>query len=165
MPRLGGQGGKSAGERFARRLLSAEHSGEFTQAQIQILDGAVAIAQAGVEFAFAQGEDVGADLEVLLKLLAEVFGGLQFLVGAAAAFFEGLHPEGFGDVGDGFGEAVFHQASSMGLTVLGEPRPSLVRIFSTVGRSPARSSVSAAWLTSLWVMPRGLGPKARALMY
>jgi hypothetical protein len=27
-------------------------------------------------------------------------------VGAAATFFEGLHPQGFGDVGDGFGEAV-----------------------------------------------------------
>jgi hypothetical protein len=35
---------------------------------------------------------VGADLEVLLKLVAEVFGGFQFLVGAAAAFLEGLHP-------------------------------------------------------------------------
>jgi len=49
---------------------------------------------------------VGTDLEVLLKLVAEVFGGFQFQVSAAAAFFEGLHPEGFGDVGDGFGEAV-----------------------------------------------------------
>jgi len=38
-----------------------------------------------------------------LELVAEVLGGVQFLVGAAAAFFEGLHPEGFGDVGDGFG--------------------------------------------------------------
>jgi hypothetical protein len=49
---------------------------------------------------------VGADLEVLLKLVAEALGGLQFLVGAAAAFVEGLHPQGFGDVGDGFGQAV-----------------------------------------------------------
>jgi hypothetical protein len=49
---------------------------------------------------------VGADLEVLLKLVAKIRGGFQFLVGAAAAFVEGLHPQGFGDVGDGFGEAV-----------------------------------------------------------
>jgi hypothetical protein len=26
-----------------------------------------------------------------------------------------------------------------------------------VGRSPARNKESAAWLTSLWVMPRGGG--------
>ena len=44
-------------------------------------------------------------------------------------------------------ERVFHQESSIGLMVLGEPRPSLARIFSIVGRSPARRSVSAAWLT------------------
>lgn len=37
--------------------------------------------------------------------------------------------------------------------VLGEPRPSLVRIFSTVGRFPSRSRASAAWLTSLWRTP------------
>ena len=42
--------------------------------------------------------------------------------------------------------------------VLGEPRPILPRTLSMVGRSPARSSESAAWLTSLWVMPRGGGP-------
>jgi hypothetical protein len=46
---------------------------------------------------------VGADLKVLLKLVAEVFGGFQFLVGAAAAFLEGLHPQGFGDVGSARG--------------------------------------------------------------
>jgi hypothetical protein len=55
--------------------------------------------------AFAKSEDVGADLEVLLVVGGEAFGGFQFLVGAASAFFEGLHPQGFGDVGNGFGEA------------------------------------------------------------
>ena len=44
--------------------------------------------------------------------------------------------------------------------VLGEPLPILARIFSMVGRSPERSRESAAWLTSLWVMPRGGGPRA-----
>ena len=43
--------------------------------------------------------------------------------------------------------------------VLGEPRPNLARIFSMVGRSPARSRVSAAWQTSDCEMPRGGGPK------
>jgi hypothetical protein len=54
-------------------------------------------------------------------------------------------------------ERVFHQASSIGLMVLGEPLPILARTFSMVGRSPSRSRESAAWETSDWVMPRGGG--------
>ena len=38
--------------------------------------------------------------------------------------------------------------------VLGDPEPRRKRIFSTVGRSPARRSASAAWLTSAWRTPR-----------
>jgi hypothetical protein len=87
-------------------LFLAQQSCEFAQAQVQIFDGAVAIAETGVEFALAQGQDVGADLEVLLVVGGEAFGGFQFLLGAAAGFGEGLHPEGFGDVGDGLGKAV-----------------------------------------------------------
>jgi hypothetical protein len=34
-----------------------------------------------------------------------------------------------------------------------------------VGRVPARSRESAAWLTSLWVTPRVLGPKAIGIMF
>jgi hypothetical protein len=49
---------------------------------------------------------VGADFEVLLVVGGDAFGCVQFLLSAAAAFVEGLHPEGFGDVGDGLGEAV-----------------------------------------------------------
>ena len=47
----------------------------------------------------------------------------------------------------------------MGLMVLGEPLPIFARTLSMVGRSPARNKASAAWLTSLWVMPRGGWPK------
>jgi hypothetical protein len=45
------------------------------------------------------------------------------------------------------------QVSNMRVTVLGEPVPSRARIFSTVGRSPAVTSASAAALTWSWVMP------------
>jgi hypothetical protein len=100
------QGSDALKLRFARGLFLAQQSGEFSQAQIQVFDGAVAIAEAGVEFAFAQRKHVGAYLEVLLVVGGEAFGAVQFLLGAAAAFVEGLHPQGFGDVGDGLGEAV-----------------------------------------------------------
>jgi hypothetical protein len=102
-------------------LFFPQSSGEFAQAQVQVFDGAVAIAEARIEFAFAKREDMGADLEVLLKLVAEAIGGIEFQVGAAAAFFEGLHPQGFGDVGDGFGEAV--QGGGAGIQSCGEGFP------------------------------------------
>jgi len=54
-------------------LFFAKRAGNFSKPQIQFFDGAVAISEAGVEFAFAKGEDVGADLEVLL-----VVGGNAF---------------------------------------------------------------------------------------
>jgi hypothetical protein len=87
-------------------LFLAEQKREFAQPQIQFGDGALAVVQAGVEFAFAQGQDVGADFEGLLLLGGGALRGLQFELGAPAAFVEGLEPKGFGDVGDGFGEAV-----------------------------------------------------------
>jgi hypothetical protein len=59
-----------AREQFAGGLFFTKGAGELAQAQVQIFDGAITIAQAGVEFAFAQREHVGADLEVLLKLVA-----------------------------------------------------------------------------------------------
>ena len=48
----------------------------------------------------------------------------------------------------------FHQASSSGLMVLGEPRPSRARMRSMVGRSPSCSRASAARSTSVEAMPR-----------
>jgi len=45
--------------------------------------------QAGVEFAFAQGQDAGADFEGLFFVAGVAFGGFQFRSGAAA-FFECL---------------------------------------------------------------------------
>jgi hypothetical protein len=64
---------------------------------------------------------MGADLEVLLLVGGEAFGGFQFLLGSAAAFIERLHPQGFGDVGDGFGEAV--QGGGAGIESRGETFP------------------------------------------
>ena len=48
----------------------------------------------------------------------------------------------------------FHQVSSSGLMVLGEPRPSRARMRSMVGRSPSRNSASAARSTSEEITPR-----------
>jgi hypothetical protein len=83
-------------------LLSPQRASQFTQAQVEIFNRAIAIAQAGVEFAFAQGEDVGAEFETLFVDFGEAVGVALFKKGAAFAFFERLHPQGFGDVGDGF---------------------------------------------------------------
>jgi len=52
-------------------LLFAQRSGEFSQAQVQVFDGAAAIAETGVEFAFAKGDHVGADLEALFVEFGE----------------------------------------------------------------------------------------------
>ena len=49
---------------------------------------------------------MGADLEALLVEFGEACAVALFESGAAFAFFQGLHPQGFGNVGDGFGEAV-----------------------------------------------------------
>ena len=87
-------------------MFLAQQKGEFAQLQIQLGDGALALVQAGVEFAFAQGQDVGANFEGLLLVGGGRSCGFEFELGAAAAFLEGLHPERFGNVGDGFGEAV-----------------------------------------------------------
>jgi hypothetical protein len=87
-------------------LFLAEQKSEFAQLQIEVVDGALAVVQAGVEFAFAQGQDVGADFKVLLLVGGGALRGLQFELRPAAAFVEGVQPEGLGDVGDGFGEAV-----------------------------------------------------------
>ena len=65
-----------------------------------------AIVQSGFEFAFAKAQDMRADLEGLFVGGEGAGGGVLFLRGAAAAFVEGLHPEGFGGVGYGFGQSV-----------------------------------------------------------
>jgi hypothetical protein len=87
-------------------LFFAQQAGELADARVHLFDGAVSIAQARVELAFSQRQDVGADLEVLFVVGGDSFGRFQFQVGAAPAFLEGLHPEGFGNMDDGFGEAV-----------------------------------------------------------
>ena len=86
---------------------------------------------------------MGAQLEALFVEFGEAGAVALFHCRAAFAFVERLHPEGFGDVGDAFGqrcraagpesnlaERVFHQESSMELMVLGEPLPNFARIFS-----------------------------------
>jgi hypothetical protein len=91
---LRGRGGESAGKQFARGLLLAQQAGEFSEAQVEIFDRAVAIAQAGVEFAFAKREDVGAQLEALLVEFCEAGAVALFEERAALAFFRGLASRG-----------------------------------------------------------------------
>ena len=95
-----------ARKHFARRLFFAQRPGDFSQAQVQLFDRAVAVAQTGVEFAFAQRQDVGAQLEALFVEVGEAGAVALFQRCAALAFLERLHPQGFGDVGDAFGQAV-----------------------------------------------------------
>jgi hypothetical protein len=75
---------KLPAEQFAGGLLFAQQAGQFAQTQVEVFDGAVAIAEAGVEFAFAQGEDVGAVLEVLhpLEIVSIPVDKLGALVGS-----------------------------------------------------------------------------------
>ena len=74
-----------------------------------------------------------ADLESLFVGGEGAGGRVLFLRGAATAFVEGLHPEGFGDVGDGFGESV--QGGGAGVEACGEPFPPRVeqRIYGVRG--------------------------------
>jgi len=95
-----------ARKHFARRLFFAQRPGDFSQAQVQLFDRAVAITQVRVEFAFAKREDVGAQLEALFVEFGDAGAVALFEQCATLAFFERLHPEGFGDVGDAFGQAV-----------------------------------------------------------
>ena len=92
--------------RLTHGLFFAEQECQLAELQIQLADGALALVQAGVEFALAQGQYVGADFEVLLLFGAGALCGSEFELRAAAPFVEGLHPECFCDVGNGFGEAV-----------------------------------------------------------
>jgi hypothetical protein len=100
------KGGNAAGLRLPCGLFLAQHEHQFSELQIEGGDGAVSVAEAGVEFAFTQGEDMGADLDGLLLISGVAFFGFELESGASAAFVERLHPEGFGNVCNGFGEAV-----------------------------------------------------------
>jgi hypothetical protein len=79
------------------------------------------IAQSGFEFAFAKAQDMRADFEGLSIGGEGAGGGVLFLRGAAPAFVEGLHPEGFGGVGHGFGESM--QSGGTGVESSRKPLP------------------------------------------
>jgi hypothetical protein len=102
-------------------LFLAEHQRELAKLELQIGDGGIAVAQTRIEFAFAQRQHVGAYVEGLLLVDGRALLGLELEPGAAAAFLESLHPESFGDVGHGFGEAV--QGGGPGVQARGEPLP------------------------------------------
>ena len=62
--------------------------------------------------------NLGADFEMLLVHGDGSLARLLFERGAAAALLERLHPQGLGDMGDGFGEAV--QRGGTGVQAGGE---------------------------------------------
>lgn len=62
-----------------------------------------------------------ADLEGLFVGGQGTDGGVLFLGSAAPTFVEGLHPEGFGGVGHGFGQSV--QGGGAGVESSRKPPP------------------------------------------
>jgi len=100
------EGGDAPRLRFAGGLFFAQQEREFAELQIQIGDGGLAVTEAGIEFSFSKVKDMGADFERLLLFGGGALRRFEFELGAAAAFVEGLHPQGFGDVGDGFRQSM-----------------------------------------------------------
>jgi hypothetical protein len=80
-----------------------------------------AIAQPGFEFAFTQAQDMRAELQGLFVGGAGAGGGVLFLRGAAAAFVEGLHPEGLGGMCHGLGQSM--EGGGAGVQAGGESFP------------------------------------------
>lgn len=80
----------------------AQEECQFLELGFECSEGAFAILEARVEFAFAQGEYVGADFEVLFcrERAAGVSG--EFLRGASSGLVERLHPESFRHMRDRF---------------------------------------------------------------
>lgn len=113
--------GDAAGLDFAGRLFFAQQVSQFLKLQFECALGAFAVLEPGIEFALAQGEDMGAQVEVGFALGSASRGATEFLLGTSAAFFEGLHPERFGDVRDRFRQPV--QGRRAGIEARGEPLP------------------------------------------
>jgi hypothetical protein len=107
--------GVSAGAFFAQEEC------QFAELRFECTEGAFAILEARVEFAFAQGQHVGADFEVGFGTEGAACVAAQFLFGTASSFIERLHPERFGDVRDGFRQAV--QGGGAGIKPGGEALP------------------------------------------
>ena len=81
---------------------SAQEECQFLELGFECGLGAFAILEARVEFAFAQGEHVGADLEVGFGTDCGARLAAQFLFDTASAFIERLHPESFRHMRDRF---------------------------------------------------------------
>ena len=78
----------------------------FAQFELQIRNTLIAMPQARVEFAFAKREDMRADFQALPVKFCQARAVALLEIRAALAFFERLHPEGFGDVDHAFGQTV-----------------------------------------------------------
>ena len=113
--------GNPAGLGVCSRLLSSNCQGVRAQLRFQVFDGAVAVAQAGVEFAFAKVRTWERSSKALFVEFCEACAVALFEQRAALAFFERLHPQRFGHVGDGFRQAV--QGGGPGVESGGEGLP------------------------------------------
>jgi hypothetical protein len=100
------EGGDAFGLRVAGGFSPAQQQGQLPDLVLQGRLSAITILEPRFEFALAQRQHVRADFERLSVYGICVLGGALIERGAAAAFIECLHPERFGDMGDGRGEAV-----------------------------------------------------------
>ncbi len=91
-----------AGLGVARQLFLTKQEHQFPEVGFECGEASLAILEARVEFAFAQGEQVGADFEVGLGTEDGARFAAQFLLGTAAGFVERLHPESFRHMRDRF---------------------------------------------------------------
>ena len=115
------KGGDAARLDFAGRLFFAQQASQLLKLKFECALGAFAVLEPGIEFALAQGEDMGAQVEVGFALGSASRGAVKFLLRPPTAFLERLHPERFGDMGHRFWQPV--QGRRAGIEACGEPLP------------------------------------------
>ena len=152
------KGGDAAGLDFAGRLFFAQQASQFLKLQFECTLGALAVLEPGIEFALAQGEDMGAQVEVRFALGSASRGAVKFLLRPSAAFLERLHPERFGDVRDRFGQTM--QGRRAGIEARGQPLPpGIEERIDGVGGAAADSLADLLNRRALALAQAGIGSK------
>src|SRR5580658_3855410 len=75
------EGGDALGLGFAGGLFFAQQERELAELKLQFGNGGLAVAQAGIEFAFSKVKDMGANFERLLLFGRGALSGLEFELG------------------------------------------------------------------------------------
>jgi hypothetical protein len=100
------KGGDAPALCISGRLFFAEQLSELLELCLKCGLRSFAILKARFEFAFAQGEDMRAEVKILLSPSGVAHLAVDLLLGAPAAFVERSHPKGLGDVRNRLGEPV-----------------------------------------------------------